>query len=196
MAASWRNTNSTNGRSTNRVQRSFGERYRHNNEMGTSSVHDNLDEYCRNNLPLGQSGRANSTLNGIARRSSDQTHQNAYSYEKRRRKEDRMQQRLKMVPDQSTLSAEDEFFTARPQANRQNISPFAKDRCALPSYASVYSNDGGLQHGEFLMNERRGDVYLPQNDWSRHDDISHAPKQLRTYPSSRSIGPPIRETIA
>lgn len=185
--ANWRSNTSSR---SNRLHRPLGARYRYSNEMATSSVHDNLDKYCRN-VPLGQSSRATSTLNGIMRRSSDQMHQNAYfsNYNKKPRKE---LQRFRVAPDQATLSADDEFFAVRHQANNPNMShvPFVKDsRSVLPSYASVYSNDE-LQHGDFVMTEQR-ELY---SGWLHpNGQIDYAPQ--RNY-SSRSNAPPIRETVA
>jgi hypothetical protein len=107
---SWRSTNGRSGRI-----RRYAE--------GTSSVHDNLDEYCRN-PPLQQQARAVSTINGVLRRSSDQMHQ-------------------QYPPKNSN----------RMQA-RSQLSYASK--ATLPSYASVYSNDG-LQHEVYYQPSRYED---------------------------------------
>lgn len=185
---SWR---STNGRST-RLQHLNGTRYRYANEMGTSSVHDNLDKYCRN-IPLGQNGRASSTLNGIMRRSSDQMHGVYFSnYDKRPRNNAQMQQHLRLstAPDhQSTLNADDEFFAIQHQSSNQSMShiPFAKDnRTALPSYAS---HDNYYHH-------------RASNGWihdSNDPNILYAPQHSSTrsnYQPRPSANDIIRETVA
>jgi hypothetical protein len=122
-------------------------------------------------------------------------HQNAYfsNYNKKPRKE---LQRFRVSPDQATLSAEDEFFTVRHQTSNQNMAhvPFVKDsRSALPSYASVYSNDGPQHSGNFVMTDQR-DLYMQQqNGWLHpNGQIDYAPQ--RNY-SSRSNAP-IRESVA
>jgi hypothetical protein len=177
-----------------------GGRYKYSNEMATSSVHDNLDKYCRN-TPLGQYGRATSTLNGIMRRSSDQM-SNVYfsNYDKRTRR-DLQRLRLSRAPDQhSGLNADDEFFSIRHQSSNPSMShvPFSKEnRSVLPSYASIYcNNDSFQQNAEYLVNEPRfyHHQHRMSNGWMNGDGSLSYLTNPQTS-SSRSNGT-IRETIA
>lgn len=182
--ATWR---STNGR-PNKLQRINGGRYKYSNEMATSSVHDNLDKYCRS-TPLGQYGRATSTLNGIMRRSSDQMNNLYFSNYDKRTRRDLQRLRLSRAPDMhSGLNADDEFFSIRHESN-QSMShvPFAKEsRQILPSYASVYCND------DYVVNETRfyHQQHRMSNGWM-NGDLSYVQNS-----SSSSRNEPIRETIA